>query len=221
MPGISQFNPIKFQTSSGETCVATSDGGVVTIKGDKNGVRQVPIDKFMPEFIQDQRKVQLERTPKNDIVSLGKIGNSTTNTLKFSKESLKELDNSVNYDRPWYANAKGYGHMTGKGFDVDVSDKGFLNALQGKRSVTGSINDKEVNLKLQRNSGFGYNGSIHGTINGQEVDIQYKKTKDGIELENLSSENKDLGQNLALIANNKIIYDMQVDGMYDVAGMCV
>lgn len=66
---LNSFTTIKYVTSSGENCSATKSNGIVTVQGDKNGVRQIPYDKFMQEFLADQQKVYLERIPKQDTVS--------------------------------------------------------------------------------------------------------------------------------------------------------
>lgn len=73
------FDAIKYTTSYGENCVATKKDGVVTIQGDKNGVRQMPLDEFMQVFIKDQQKVNLERTPQKDTVSFS--GKKKSNNL--------------------------------------------------------------------------------------------------------------------------------------------
>lgn len=66
MSGVQPFNAIQFTTSSGENCVATKNNGIVTIQGDKNGIRQMSYDEFMKTFIADQSKKTLERSPKAD-----------------------------------------------------------------------------------------------------------------------------------------------------------
>ena len=66
--GVNSFEAIKYQTSYGENCVATKKDGVVTIKGDKNGVRQMELDEFMECLAKDQAK-KYERTPEKDTVS--------------------------------------------------------------------------------------------------------------------------------------------------------
>jgi len=63
------FQVIKFQTSYGENCTATKRNGVVTISGDRHGVRQMELNEFMQEFIKDQQKISLERSPQGDTVS--------------------------------------------------------------------------------------------------------------------------------------------------------
>ena len=69
-----QFTTIKYVTKDGENCQATKNNGVVTVVGDKNGVRQLPQDEFMKEFIQTLPKVNLEKTPKADTVAFSGQG---------------------------------------------------------------------------------------------------------------------------------------------------
>ncbi len=78
------FNVIKYTTSNGENCTATKKDGVVTIQGDRNGVRQMPLDKFMETFIADQSKKTLERQPEKDKVSFS--GNSKSYEEKLEKQ---------------------------------------------------------------------------------------------------------------------------------------
>ena len=51
---IRPFSAIKYTTSNGENCIATKKDGIVTIQGDKNGVRQMPLNEFMDVFVKDQ-----------------------------------------------------------------------------------------------------------------------------------------------------------------------
>jgi len=68
---LQSFNAIKFQTRYGENCVATKKDGVVTIQGDKNGVRQMPVEEFMETFVKDQTaKAKLEGNPDKDTLDL-------------------------------------------------------------------------------------------------------------------------------------------------------
>ena len=69
-----QFTTIKCVTKDGENCQATKNNGVVTVVGDKNGVRQLPQDEFMKEFVQTLPKVNLEKTPKADTVAFSGQG---------------------------------------------------------------------------------------------------------------------------------------------------
>ena len=77
MTELKHFQAIKYTTSSGENCVATKNNGIVTIEGDKNGVRQMKQDEFMKQFVEDQSKKTLERTPAKDTVSFSGISKIT------------------------------------------------------------------------------------------------------------------------------------------------
>lgn len=63
-----QFTTIAYVTKDGEKCTATKNNGIVTVQGDKNGVRQVPVDEFMKELAATLPKVDLARTPAQDTV---------------------------------------------------------------------------------------------------------------------------------------------------------
>lgn len=70
------FTTINYVTSYGEKCTATKNNGIVTINGDKNGVRQMSLPEFMKCFINDmkkQGKVDLQRSPENDVIQFGRI----------------------------------------------------------------------------------------------------------------------------------------------------
>lgn len=69
-----KFTTIKYVTKDGENCQATKNNGVVTVVGDKNGVRQLPQDEFMKEFVQTLPNVNLEKTPKTDTVAFSGQG---------------------------------------------------------------------------------------------------------------------------------------------------
>ena len=69
-----KFTTIKYVTKDGENCQATKNNGVVTVVGDKNGLRQLPQDEFMKEFVQTLPNVNLEKTPKADTVAFSGQG---------------------------------------------------------------------------------------------------------------------------------------------------
>ena len=73
MAGIPSFNAFTYRTVDGETITATKKDGVVTLVGDKNGVRQLPLDEFKKEFLATVPK--LERTPETDTVSFSGTNN--------------------------------------------------------------------------------------------------------------------------------------------------
>ena len=65
------FTTIQYVTKDGEKCTATKNNGVVTVQGDKNGVRQIPLNDFIKELATTLPKVDLEKTPNKDTVSFG------------------------------------------------------------------------------------------------------------------------------------------------------
>lgn len=73
---MNSFSTINYVTSYGEKCSATKNNGIVTIKGDKNGIRQMSLPEFMECFVKDlkkQGKVDLQRSPEKDVVEFAKI----------------------------------------------------------------------------------------------------------------------------------------------------
>jgi len=66
------FTTVNYVTKDGEHVSATKNNGVVTLVGDKKGTRQMPIDEFKQELIQNSAKIQLEKTPEKDTVEISK-----------------------------------------------------------------------------------------------------------------------------------------------------
>ncbi len=66
------FTTIKYTTKDGENISATKNNGIVTLVGDKNGVRQMPVKDFMEELKTNLANVQLEKAPEKDTVELSK-----------------------------------------------------------------------------------------------------------------------------------------------------
>src|SRR5574344_1405963 len=64
-----KFTEIRYKTKDGENCSATKKDGIVTIQGDKNGVRQMTLEQFVQEEMQKIVPPDLEKTPKKDTVS--------------------------------------------------------------------------------------------------------------------------------------------------------
>lgn len=168
---VKPFNAIHYTTSSGENCTATKKDGIVTIQGDKNGVRQMPLKEFMESFVEDQSKKTLERVPQKDTVSFSGKKHSKSNNL-----------NS----------------------DMDINVKnGFLGI--GKRTITGTIAGKQVELKLDTNF-WGNATKLSGNINGKPVNLKLK----GYNLEgNLPEEDRNLVPYLRMLMNDKLSYDNQ------------
>ena len=132
------FTAVKYTTTSGENCTATKNNGVVTIQGDKNGVRQMPYDEFMKDFIQDQaKKAQLERTPQKDTVSFS------------GRLSEKDLNGDLNIEVSngflGMGKRRIRGTILGKPVDFKLSTGTFTDNVKLK----GTINGKPVDLKLK------------------------------------------------------------------------
>ena len=62
-----QFSEVRFTTSTGENCAAIKENGIVTIKGDKNGIRQMPLNDFMKFMISEEIKKKGFLYSKNGI----------------------------------------------------------------------------------------------------------------------------------------------------------
>ncbi len=67
------FTTIKYTTKDGEHISATKNNGIVTLVGDKNGTRQMPLDDFVKkELATNLANVQLEKEPQKDTVEISK-----------------------------------------------------------------------------------------------------------------------------------------------------
>jgi hypothetical protein len=88
------FEVIRYQTRNGENCTATKKDGIVTIKGDKSGARQMQLNEFMDTFLKDQANVKLERTPQQDSVNFtGIVEKLQENRNKKSTQTVLGLLN--------------------------------------------------------------------------------------------------------------------------------
>ena len=65
-----QFTTVQYHTKDGETITATKKDGVVTLVGDKSGVRKMPIEDFKKELVANVP--HLEKTPAKDTVEISK-----------------------------------------------------------------------------------------------------------------------------------------------------
>lgn len=212
MTGINGFNAIKYTTVDGEHCVATRNKGVITVLGDKSGVRQMDLNEFLPIFIESQQKVSLNNNLNRDIYSFS--NNKIQNT--YLNNDISTLEKAVSYKSPsFFSFSKNY-KMTGAGFDVEYSD-GFLK----KRSVKGKIQGKNVDLKVSSDlfSMFTPSGTITGTIDGREVNITYEKTKEGLKMDGIQQEDADITSHLALLSTGRIKQDKTEMNASVMAGM--
>ncbi len=71
-----QFTTVQYNTKDGETITATKKDGVVTLVGDKSGVRKMPIEDFKKELVANVP--HLEKTPAKDTVEISKNAKAPT-----------------------------------------------------------------------------------------------------------------------------------------------
>ena len=71
-----QFTTVQYNTKDGETITATKKDGVVTLIGDKSGVRKMPIEDFKKELVANVP--HLEKTPAKDTVEISKDAKAPT-----------------------------------------------------------------------------------------------------------------------------------------------
>lgn len=67
-----QFTTVMYTTKDGEQVCATKNNGVVTLVGNKNGTRQMPLEEFKNELLTNCSNIQLEKTPAKDTVEISK-----------------------------------------------------------------------------------------------------------------------------------------------------
>lgn len=63
------FTEVRFVTKDGEHISATKNNDIVTVVGDKNGMRQLPLSAFMQYMTENAQNLNLERQPNNDEVA--------------------------------------------------------------------------------------------------------------------------------------------------------
>ena len=94
------FTTIKYTTKDGENISATKNNGIVTLVGDKNGVRQMPLEDFKKELVENLPQVALEKTPEKDIVEIKPgenkasipVEEKNSNTTEVKSETGKKID---------------------------------------------------------------------------------------------------------------------------------
>lgn len=80
------------------------------------------------------------------------------------------------------------------------------------RVVKGKINGKNVDLKFDSTSFFGFDkGKITGNIDGKDIVIKYECNKDGIELKGIDKNNSEFSTQLSFLANDKINRDVKLN----------
>lgn len=80
------FTTIKYTTKDGEHITATKKDGIVTLNGDKNGVRQMPLEDFKKELLTNLPP--LEKTPNKDTVELTKTKAPTESEAKAAQAEV-------------------------------------------------------------------------------------------------------------------------------------
>ena len=85
------FTTIKYTTKDGEHISATKNNGVVTLVGDKNGTRQMPLEDFKKELMTNLANIQLEKAPEKDTVELSKTAPKEEAKATDKKEPEKNV----------------------------------------------------------------------------------------------------------------------------------
>ena len=93
------FTTIKYTTKDGENISATKNNGIVTLVGDKNDVRQMPVKDFMEELKTNLANVQLEKAPEKDTVELSKSKAPAEAAKPEAKAEAKKADDKKVEDK--------------------------------------------------------------------------------------------------------------------------
>lgn len=126
-----QFTTIKYVTKDGEKCTATKNNGVVTVVGDKNGVRQVPLNDFMKELVADLPQVDLARTPKKDTVQFsGQPEKTATEPETAKAEAAQETEEKPSHLKKYLLTGAGALAVIGTGLYFFGRGKWWSKAAQ-------------------------------------------------------------------------------------------
>lgn len=88
-----QFTTVQYNTKDGETITATKKDGVVTLVGDKSGVRKMPIEDFKKELVANVP--HLEKTPAKDTVEISKDAKAPTEVQDKDAKTPAEAEAKV------------------------------------------------------------------------------------------------------------------------------
>lgn len=88
-----QFTTVQYNTKDGETITATKKDGVVTLVGDKSGVRKMPIEDFKKELVANVP--HLEKTPAKDTVEISKDTKAPTEVQDKDAKTPAEAEAKV------------------------------------------------------------------------------------------------------------------------------
>lgn len=91
-----KFTTIAYQTKDGENISATKKDGVVTLVGDKNGTRQMELDKFVKEELTNNVKnIKLENAPEKDTVEISKPAATPEAAKADAPKAAEETDKTA------------------------------------------------------------------------------------------------------------------------------
>lgn len=200
------FSTIQYQTNASDKFVATKQDAMV--KGGNNGVQITSPE--MQDFVKNQNNVSLERTPQNDSVTLKGTPNQQGQIqYNFTLDDIKATEKKYNFKKKFLSSAY---KMTGKGVDLTIKD-GFLSG----RTVKGTVDGKDVNLKLKTDLGLVSSDKvkISGQIGNNDVELAMKPKLGGLwgdfkegELSGeMNSKDKNILPILASISENRYMID--------------
>jgi hypothetical protein len=93
-----QFSTINY-TKDGEKISATKQGSTVTLVGDKNGTRQMPLDDFVKNELPNAKDIKLEKSPEQDTVQVGAtVKQVWDKTSDIIKEEIPETTENKKLD---------------------------------------------------------------------------------------------------------------------------
>ena len=199
------FSTIQYQTNASDKFVATKQDAMV--KGGNNGVQITSPE--MQDFVKNQNNVSLERTPQNYSVSLKVVSNQQGQIqYNFTLDDIKATEKKYNFKKKFMSSTY---KMTGKGVDLTIKD-GFL----GGRTVKGTVDGKDVNLKLKTDFGLVSSDKvkISGQIGNNDVELAMKPKlgfwggfKEGELSGEMNSGDKNLLPIIASISENRYMID--------------
>ena len=199
------FSTIQYQTNASDKFVATKQDAMV--KGGNNGVQITSPE--MQDFVKNQNNVSLERTPQKDSVTLKGVSNQQEQIQhNFTLDDIKATEKKYNFKKKFMSPTY---KMTGKVVDLTIKD-GFL----GGRTVKGTVDGKDVNLKLKTDFGLVSSDKvkISGQIGNNDVELAMKPKlgfwggfKEGELSGEMNSGDKNLLPILASISENRYMID--------------
>lgn len=92
--GLPKFTTVKYTTKDDENITATKKDGIVTLVGDKNGTRELPLDDFIKkELPNNLANIKLENTPKEENIKIPKNAEITDKPLDLESETKQMIQN--------------------------------------------------------------------------------------------------------------------------------